>query len=120
MINPSTSSSCSRLRTSTGSAPRRRSIAACSRKSPWTARIPILIGLPAAGFEELFRGERSRGEAGHRVAEAPRDLREDLGVVVVRRRLDDRLGDRRWVGGLEDAGADEDAVGAELHAERGV
>src|SRR5215216_8188022 len=110
MINPSTSSSCSGLRTSTGSAPSRRNIAACSRKSPCTARIPIFIGLPAAGFEQLFGGERRRRKPRHRIAEAARDLRQDLGVVVVRRCLDDRLRDRRWVGGLEDAGADEDAV----------
>ena len=49
-----------------------------------------------------------------------RDAREDLGVAVVRRRLDDRLRAQRGVAGLEDAGADEDAVRAELHAERGV
>src|SRR5215218_9119473 len=41
ITRPSRSSSCSGLRTSTGSAPSRRSIAACSRKSPCTARIPI-------------------------------------------------------------------------------
>src|SRR5437667_2308659 len=38
---PSSPSSSSRLRTSTGSAPSRRSIAPCSRKFPWTARTPI-------------------------------------------------------------------------------
>ena len=43
-----------------------------------------------------------------------------LGVLEVRRRLDDRLGARRRIARLEDAGADEDAVGAELHAERRV
>src|SRR6186997_3317719 len=43
MIRPSSPSSCSGLRTSTGSAPSRRSIAACSRKFPCTARTPILM-----------------------------------------------------------------------------
>src|SRR3954470_11168355 len=38
---PSSPSSCSGLRTSTASAPRRRSIAACSRKFPCRARTPI-------------------------------------------------------------------------------
>src|SRR3954454_15419546 len=41
MTRPSRSSSCSGLRTSTTSAPSRRSIAACSRKFPCTARTPI-------------------------------------------------------------------------------
>ena len=38
----------------------------------------------------------------------------------MRRRLDDRLGASRGIRGLEDPGADEDAVGAELHAKRGI
>src|SRR5215217_8860490 len=42
MTSPSTPSSCSGLRTSTTSAPSRRSTAACSRNAPWTARTPIL------------------------------------------------------------------------------
>src|SRR5512133_563404 len=44
MIRPSRSSSCSGLRTSTTSAPSRRSIEACSRKFPCTARTPIFNG----------------------------------------------------------------------------
>ena len=44
MTSPSSPSSCSGLRTSTTSAPRRRSIAACSRKFPCTARTPIRSG----------------------------------------------------------------------------
>src|SRR5438034_1449889 len=46
ITRPSSSLSCSGLRTSTGSAPRRRSTAACSRKLPWTARMPILGASP--------------------------------------------------------------------------
>ena len=41
MTSPSSPSSCSGSRTSTGSAPSRRSTAACSRKLPCTARTPI-------------------------------------------------------------------------------
>src|SRR5262245_1737104 len=41
--SPSSPLSCSGLRTSTGSAPSRRSIAACSRKFPCRARTPILM-----------------------------------------------------------------------------
>src|SRR6266705_3347637 len=39
--SPSRPSSCAGLRTSTTSAPSRRSAAVCSRKFPWTARTPI-------------------------------------------------------------------------------
>src|SRR4029079_2148928 len=42
--SPSSPSSCSALRTSTGFAPSLRSIAACSRKFPWRARTPTIIG----------------------------------------------------------------------------
>ena len=42
------------------------------------------------------------------------------GVVVEGRRLHDRRGARLGVARLEDAGADEHAVGAELHHHRGV
>src|SRR5207237_6970388 len=76
--------------------------------------------LPAARFEQLFWRERGYGEARHRVAEAAGDPRQDLGVLEVGRRLDDRLRAGRGIGGLEDPRADEDAVGAELHAERSV
>src|ERR671939_2213481 len=42
MTSPSSPCSSSGFRTSTTSAPRRRSIAACSRKFPWTASTPIV------------------------------------------------------------------------------
>src|SRR5438477_11050056 len=119
--SPSSPSSCSGLRTSTTSAPRRRSIAACSRTLPWTARTPTRMPeLPAAGFEQLFRAQRGGGETAHCVAEPARDAPEDLGVVEVRGRLDDRLRAVARIARLEDSGADEDAVGAKLHAERSV
>src|SRR5438067_7255730 len=119
--SPSSPASCSGLRTSTTSAPSRRSMAACSRTLPWTARTPTRMPeLPAARYEQLFRPQRGGREAAHRVAEPARHASEDLGVVVVRRRLDDRLRTLARIARLEDARADEDAVGAELHAERGV
>src|SRR4051795_8532206 len=100
MTSPSSPSSCSGLRTSTMSAPRRRSIAACSRKLPWRARTPIVGAgltslaarrrrrLPAAGLEQLARLERGGGEADHRLAEAGGDARQHIAVAEVRRRLD--------------------------------
>src|ERR671934_441743 len=104
--SPSSPSSCSGLRTSTTSAPRRRSMAACSRTFPWTARTPIFMRLPAARLEQLFRAQRRRRQAAHRVAEAARHAGEDLGIGVVRRRLDDRLGAIARIARLEDARAD--------------
>src|SRR5262245_46103716 len=41
ITSPSSPSSCSGNLTSTTCAPRRRSVAACSRKLPWTARTPM-------------------------------------------------------------------------------
>src|SRR6266550_4352299 len=76
--------------------------------------------LPAARLEQLFRPQRGGREAAHRVAEAARHAREDLGIAVVRRRLDDRLRAFARIPRLEDPRADEDAVGTELHAQGGV
>src|SRR5918996_708758 len=73
--------------------------------------------LPAAGLEELRWVELGGRDADHGLAEARGDARQDVGVAEVRRRLDDRLRAQRRIARLEDAGADEDAVGAELHAE---
>ncbi len=53
-------------------------------------------------------------------AEAAGGLRDALGVLPVGRRLDDRAGARRRVLGLEDARADEHALGAERHHQRRV
>ena len=53
---------------------------------------PVLAnGLPAARFEQLFGPERAGREAAHRAAEAARHACQDLGILEVRRRLDDRL-----------------------------
>ena len=54
-------------------------------------------------------------EADHGFAEAAGDLGEGVGVVVEGGGLDDRFGALGGVAALEDAGADEDAFGAELH-----
>jgi hypothetical protein len=59
-------------------------------------------------------------DADHRLAEAPRHLGDDLRVLEVRRRLDDRASTTLGVAGLEDARADEHAVRAQLHHHRGV
>src|SRR5665647_2608480 len=54
------------------------------------------------------------------IAEADGDLGDDLGVAVVGRRLDDGVGALLRILALEDAGADKDALRAELHHEGGV
>ena len=66
------------------------------------------------------RASSSIVEPDHRLAEACGDLGDELGVAEVRRRLDDRRGPRAGSPRLEDARADEHAVGAELHHQRGV
>src|SRR6476619_8598431 len=81
---------------------------------------PRLLLLPAARLEEFFGRERCGRQAAHRIAEAAGYSREDLCVVVVRRRFDDRLRTLAWIVRLEDPRADEDAVRAELHAERRI
>ncbi|PUZ68123.1 hypothetical protein GQ55_2G000300 [Panicum hallii var. hallii] len=59
-------------------------------------------------------------DADHGLPEPRADVGQDVGVAVVRDGLDDGAGAARRVAALEDAGADEDAVAAELHHERGV
>src|SRR5947199_4460002 len=70
---------------------------------------PGADGLPAAGLEQLARVERRGGDAHHRLAQAGGHPRQDLCVLEVRRRLDDRLRAPFGIAGLEDARADEDA-----------
>src|SRR4051794_2271245 len=71
------------------------------------AELPAALGVPLLG------GQLRDVDAHHGLAEAARDLRDDVGVVEERRRLDDRLGPLGGVAGLEDARADEDALGPE-------
>ena len=58
--------------------------------------------------------------AAHRVAEAAGDLADDLRVLEVRGRLDDRARSLLRIRRLEDAAADEHCLCAELHHERRV
>src|SRR5918996_493153 len=88
MTRPSRPSSCSGLRTSTTSAPRRRSIAACSRKLPWTARTPIVTR------EILRSGERApaaRQEQADRDECERVDREDERRRPLVPRRLEGRL-----------------------------
>lgn len=59
-------------------------------------------------------------QANHRLAQVAGDLGQDLGVVVVGDRLHDGARPLGGVARLEDAGADEDAVAAQLHHQRRV
>ena len=96
----------------------------CSRTSPCRARTPIGGPRPAAHQPRSASRCGSRDlvdvDADHGLAEAAGDLGDHVGVVVEGGGLDDRLGALRRVAGLEDARADEDALGAELHHHRGV
>src|SRR5215210_3295735 len=129
---PASSSRSSTARTSTGSTPRPRRIDACSRKSPCNASTPTFFGpsfsraaplvspLPATGREPLSLREIAHLPADHRPAEAPTCLSYGPCVLIVGRRGHDGSCPRCGVPALEDAAADEDAVGPELHHQRGV
>src|SRR5688500_10672955 len=109
-------------RTSPAWAPSSRSIRVCASKSPWMASTPTRRGPALSGtavLEERVRGGKLGDlEAGHRLAELGRGGGDPLGVVEVRSGLDDRLRAPLRVGALEDPGADEVALGAELHHQR--
>src|SRR5881296_533375 len=117
--------------------PQRASARAWSAKSPWRASTPtrtlpspitfidsprprLRLVLPPSSLEQVLLGELRRLDPDHRVAELLAHAREHLRVLVVGRRLDDRPGAPCRVARLEDAGADENGLGAELHHERGV
>src|SRR5205807_6496962 len=119
-MSPSSPSTSAGVRTSRASAPSSASTPACASKSPWRASTPIVTPLPAAGLDESLLAERRYLDAGHRRAEVARGASHALRVVVVGRGLDDRRGSALGVLGLEDPGADEHTLGAELHHERGV
>src|SRR3989442_1544821 len=106
MMSPATSSSASGLRTRTPSI-----------DSP---RLRLRLALPSPGLEQVLLGELRRLDPDHRVAELLAHAREHIRVLVVGRRLDDRLGAPGRVARLEDPGADEDGFRPELHHERGV
>ena len=93
----------------------------CTSSASGTPPEAVTRRLPAARLEQLRRVERSRSRCRPSPRRGPpRHAREHVGVHVVRRRLDDRPRPLRGVARLEDPRADEDAVGAELHAERRV
>src|SRR5215210_4711512 len=108
--------------TSTGSTPSPRRISACSRTSPWSASMPTfgLSPLPATRREPLLLFQVPHLPADHSLAEPPARLRHGLRVLEVRRRLHDGPRPQGRVPALEDAAADEHAVGPELHHERRV
>src|SRR3954468_7826009 len=120
MTSPSRPSRSAGVRTRFAVAPSASSILECASKSPWMARTPTTTGLPAAALEQTVLAERADLDAGHRGAEAATGVREPLGIVVVGGGLDDRGACALGILGLEDAGADEDALRAELHHQRGV
>src|SRR4030088_3011861 len=124
MISASMSSSCSGLRTSTPPAPIPRRVLRCSLKSPWRPRTPtraVLVELlPAADGKAFAGGDGLERDAAHRLSETTRDLRDELRIGEVRRRLDDRFRAPRGVLGLVDPGADEVSFRTELHRECGV
>src|SRR5215213_8663212 len=120
---PASPSRSSTARTSTGSAPRVRSISACSLKSPCSARTPILFGpssspatpLPATGSEPLRFGKVPHLPADHRLTETPARLGHGLRVLEVGRRLHDSPRPEGRIPALEDAAPYEHAAGAQLH-----
>src|SRR6266540_1242656 len=124
--SPSTSSSVSKLATWRPNALRRAvapssaSILPCASKSPWRARTPTTMGLPAAVLDQSGLSELGDLDPRHGRAETAGGLRDPLRLVVVGRRLDDRGRAPVGVLGLEDPRANEHALGAELHHQRGV
>src|SRR5918994_2289188 len=118
--------------TSTGLTPRPRRISACSLKSPCRARTPIrfrpssprsapfVSPLPATGREPLSFRKIAHLPANHRLSEASARLGNGIRVLVMGGRLHDGPRANCRVPALEDAAADEHAVGAELHHERGI
>src|ERR1051325_5432297 len=117
MTSASTLASSSGRRTSRASAPSFRSVDTCSAKSPWSARTPTLrLTLPAPNRQELALAEGGGVDAAHRLAQTAGDLGDYLGVLEVRRRLDDRGGALGRIVRLEDAGADDDALRGHLHS----
>jgi len=81
------------------------------------AGVRVLTTLPVA---EVDRIALDVADADHGGTESSADLHENLGVVEVGGGPDDGLGTGLGVLGLEDAGANENAVHAELHHEGGI
>src|SRR3954469_16399376 len=115
ITRPSSPSRSAGVRTMRASDPSRIRTPAWASKSPCRASTPTTTALPAAVLDEALFAELRDLEAGHRGAQAARGAGHALGIVVVGGGLDDRGRHALRVLGLEDAGADEHALGAELH-----
>src|ERR1700674_4418524 len=129
-------------RTWTGLAPISWSARACSRTSPWSARMPTrgrgaalaaaVVGtgancaigpwlrLPAAGGQAFLRRDIGELQPAHRLAQAGTHLGQDLGVVPVGGGHHDRPRHALWVLAREDAASHEDRLRAELAHQAGV
>src|SRR5437870_2161388 len=125
---PSSPSRSSFVRTSLVRAPAASSALTCSAKAPCIARTPISgagalserAALPASGSEQLVLRDGRDLQAVHGFAQLSRDLGQDLGLVEVCGRRDDRLGTLQGVLGLEDARPDKHPIDTQLHHQRCV
>lgn len=81
--------------------------------------IPVRC-LPAAAGKLLLGLHGVAVDTNHGLTETGAALGEDGGVLVVSRGADDGLGALRGVAGLEDTGANEDTIAAELHHEGSI
>src|SRR4051794_23875628 len=133
MTSPSRPFSSAGVRTSLASAPSSASMRRWASKSPCRARTPIFSGAigreaeeeaPWSGTAALKQATvLSQGldfEARHRVPELHRSLRDSLRILEVGRGFNDRASARCRVLALEDARADEVALGAQLHHQRRI
>src|SRR5262249_44682079 len=120
ITNACTSSSSRGRRTGRAITSASASAARCSRTSPCRAKTPMVRSdtdgaLPAALGEPVGLRDVVDVDADHRLAQPTRHLRDHVRVIVERRGLHDRRRALCRVAGLEDAGADKHALGAELH-----
>src|SRR5438445_8783371 len=93
--------------------------APCAR--PACARVLLeRAELPASGSEQLVLWDGRDLETVHRLAEPGGHFGQDLRLVEIGRRRDDRLGTLQGVLRLEDARPDEHPIDTELHHQRGV
>src|SRR6188474_1139130 len=106
--------------TSLTAAPRSRRARSCASNPPWIARTPRRSSGTAVLQQRVGGGQLGNLEARHGLTETDRGRCHPLRVVEVRGRLDDRLGAPLGIRALEDARADEVALGAELHHQRRV
>src|SRR5713226_1198584 len=126
---PSRSRRSSGVFTSRAFAPEASSARTCSANAPCIARTPMRapparpLGarrLPASGSEQLVLRDGGDFEPRHRLPESRGNLCEHIGLVGIGRGRHDRFGTLQGVLGLEDAGADEQTVHAQLHHQRRV